>query len=379
MSKILVILRSNPISPDPRVEKEANTLSKAGFEVKALGWDRTGILPKSEKRGDFSISRLSIRANYGSGLMNFPALLRWQIGLMRWLLRNKKKYEIIHACDFDTILPALVMKVFWKKVVIYDIFDFYSDHLRKTPKIIKSLIRQLDLWAINHSDGVILVDDSRRAQINGSQPKICVSVYNSPDDIQFSTPHDQQVDSNSTLKISYVGLLQVERGLFELISVLKNHPNWFLDLAGFGGDEDVILSSIKDMTNVNWHGRISYEKALGLSNESDILIATYDPSIPNHRYSSPNKVFEAMMLGKPIIVAKNTNMDLIIEKANCGIIVEYGVEEDLEKALALLEEDKNLRSRLGENARQAYEKTYSWAKMEERLLGLYHQVLSHRK
>ena len=131
MSKILVILRSNPISPDPRVEKEANTLSKAGFEVKALGWDRTGILPKSEKRGDFSISRLSIRANYGSGLMNFPALLRWQIGIMRWLLRNKKKYEIIHACDFDTILPALVMKIFWKKVVIYDIFDFYADHLRK--------------------------------------------------------------------------------------------------------------------------------------------------------------------------------------------------------------------------------------------------------
>jgi glycosyltransferase involved in cell wall biosynthesis len=311
--------------------------------------------------------------------MNFPALLRWQLGLMGWLLRNKKNYEIIHAYDFDTILPALVMKIFWKKVVIYDIFDFYADHLRKTPKIIKSLIRQLDFWAINHSDGVILVDDSRRAQISGSHPKICVSVYNSPDDIQFSIPHDQQTDPFSTLKISYVGLLQVERGLFELIDVLKKHSNWFLDLAGFGGDEDVILSSIKDMTNVNWHGRVSYEKALGLGNESDILIATYDPSIPNHRYSSPNKVFEAMMLGKPIVVAKDTNMDLMIEKANCGIIVEYGVEEDLEKALALLEEDKNLRSRLGENARQAYEKTYSWAKMEERLIDLYRQVLSDRK
>jgi glycosyltransferase involved in cell wall biosynthesis len=375
----ILLLRSNPIAPDPRVEKEAKSLSKAGFEVNALGWDRTGVLPKTEKRGDFSISRLSIRANYGSGLMNFPALFRWQLGLMGWLLRNKKNYEIIHACDFDTILPALVMKIFWKKVVIYDIFDFYADHLRKTPKIIKSLIRQLDFWAINHSDGVILVDDSRRAQISGSQPKICVSVYNSPDDSQFSIYHDQQSDSNSTLKISYIGLLQVERGLFELISVLKNHPNWFLDLAGFGGDEDVILSSIKDMTNVRWCGRIPYQKALELSQESDVLIATYDPSIPNHRYSSPNKVFEAMMLGKPIVVAKDTNMDLMIEKANCGIIVEYGVEEDLEKALALLEEDKNLRSRLGENARQAYEKTYSWAKMEERLIDLYRQVLSDRK
>ena len=375
----IVILRSNPISPDPRVEKEAKSLSKAGFEVNALGWDRSGMLPKSEKKGDFPISRLSIRANYGSGLMNFPALFRWQIGLMGWLLKNKNTYEIIHSCDFDTILPALVMKVFWKKVVIYDIFDFYSDHLRKTPKIIKNLIRKLDFWAINNSDGVILVDDSRRVQISGSQPKICVSVYNSPDDIQFPFSPDEQPVSRSPLKISYVGLLQVERGLFELISVLKNHPNWFLDLAGFGGDEEVILFSINNMANVHWYGRIPYQQALELSQEADVLIATYDPSIPNHRYSSPNKVFEAMMLGKPIIVAKNTNMDIMIEKANCGIIVEYGNKQDLERALIILDEDKDIRSELGENARQAYEQTYSWAKMEERLLDLYHQVLSNRK
>ncbi|MDO9085566.1 MAG: glycosyltransferase family 4 protein [Anaerolineaceae bacterium] len=374
----IVILRSNPISPDPRVEKQAKSLSKAGFEVNALGWDRSGMLPKSEKNGDFTISRLSIRANYGSGLMNFPALFRWQIGLMGWLLKNKNNYEIIHACDFDTILPALVMKVFWKKVVIYDIFDFYSDHLRKTPKIITNLIRRLDFWAINNADGVILVDASRSAQISGTQPKFCVSVYNSPDDIQFTIPHDKQLDTNSTLKISYVGLLQVERGLFELIDVLKNHPDWFLDLAGFGGDEEVILSSIKYMKNVHWHGRIPYQKALELSHEADVLIATYDPSIPNHRYSSPNKVFEAMMLGKPIIVAKNTNMDIMIEKENCGIIVEYGNKQDLERALTILDVDKDIRSELGENARKAYEETYSWSKMEERLLDLYNQVLSNR-
>lgn len=374
----IVILRSNPISPDPRVEKEAKSLSKAGFEVNALGWDRTGNLPRSEKSEDFSISRLPIRAKYGSGLMNFPALFRWQLGLMGWLLRNKKNYEIIHACDFDTILPAMVMKIFWKKVVIYDIFDFYADHLRKTPKFIKNLIRQLDFWAINHSDGVILVDDSRRAQISGSKPKICVSVYNSPDDIPFLVTHNKQPDNNSTLKITYIGLLQIERGLFELLDVLKNHPNWFLDLAGFGGDENVIISTIKDMKNVDWHGRISYHKALELSHKSDVLIATYDPSIPNHRFSSPNKVFEAMMLGKPIIVAKDTNMDLMIGKANCGIIVEYGNKHDLERAFTLLQEDKDLRSILGDNARKAYEETYSWKKMEERLIDLYRQVLSVR-
>jgi len=331
ISSKITIIRSNPISPDPRVEKEAKSLAKAGFQVNALGWDRTGNLPKSEKIGNFSINRLPIRAKYGSGLMNLPALIRWQFGLMWWLLKNKKNYEIIHACDFDTILPALAMKFFWKKIVVYDIFDFYADHLRKTPKFIKKIIRGLDFWAINKSDGVILVDDSRKSQISGSKPKIYISIYNSPEDLYNIKSDEIPNEKNSSFKIAYIGLLQVERGLLELIEVLKNHPEWQLDMAGFGGDEEKILAEIKSMGNVNWYGRIHYQKALEISNVSDVMIATYDPSIPNHRYSSPNKVFEAMMLGKPIIVAKNTNMDLIIEKEKCGIIVEYGDKGDLER------------------------------------------------
>lgn len=374
----IVILRSNPISPDPRVEKEAKSLSKAGFDVKALGWDRTGVLPKFEKRGEFFINRLPIQAKYGSGLMNFPALLRWQIGLMGWLVRNKNTFDMIHACDFDTILPALLMKVLWRKVVIYDIFDFYADHLRKTPHFIKKIIRNIDFWAIKNANGVIIVDDSRREQIRGSKPKELIVVYNSPEDY-FQKNQEISELKDFNLTIAYIGLLQVERGIFDIIDILKKHPSWRLELAGFGGDEGEILNSIQKVDNITWHGRIDYLKALQLSSHADVLFATYDPSIPNHRYSSPNKVFEAMMLGKPIIVAQDTNMDLIIKNANCGIIVEYGVEEDLEKALALLEEDKNLRSRLGDNARQAYEKTYSWAKMEERLIDFYRQVLSDRK
>ena len=75
-----------------------------------------------------------------------------------------------------------------------------------------------------------------------------------------------------------------------------------------------------------------------------------------------------MMLGKPIIVANNTNMDLIIEKEKCGIIIEYGDKGDLERALEKLVGNEEFRSELGENARRAYEEKYSWSKMEERLL-----------
>lgn len=180
------------------------------------------------------------------------------------------------------------------------------------------------------------------------------------------------------LRITYVGLLQVERGLMEMLDILNRHPNWHLDLAGFGGDEDRIVSMIKDMPNVTWHGRVSYDLALELSRRADVLFATYDPAIPNHRYSSPNKVFEAMMLGKPIIVAKDTNMDRMIKDANCGIIVDYGDTAMLENALALLNEDPGLRVKLGKNARNAYDEVYSWQKMQIRLKDFYNQVIQAR-
>ena len=145
-------------------------------------------------------------------------------------------------------------------------------------------------------------------------------------------------------------------------------------MAGFGGDEKAIHAACAKLQNVKWHGRISYDKALELSAQADVLFATYDPSIPNHRYSSPNKLFEAMMLGKPIIVARNTNMDIIVSKHNCGIIVEYGDEKELEEALLKLANDLELRKKLGANARKAYETNYSWDIMKSRLVELYSQV-----
>jgi len=398
----VVICRSNPIAPDPRVEKIARALHSFGYQVSLLGWDRSGALPENAtlenrtgKGSDLSageptipIYRLPIVAPFGHGLANLPNLLRWQWGILGWLTRHRQDYDLIHACDFDTILPALYCKWRWGKKVVYDIFDFYADHLRATPSWLKWLIRGLDIRAIGWSDALILADDSRWEQITGVKPKLSAVIYNSPaqglppphsyQDTQAATPphsYPNEEDGGGALRLAYIGLLQVERGLMEMLEVLHRRPTWNLDLAGFGGDEDKIRAVSESLPNVRWHGRVSYDRALDLSRAADVLFATYDPAIPNHRYSSPNKVFEAMMLGKPIIVAHSTNMDRIIQQAKCGVVVEYGNIADLEAALLGLQKDPDLRRHLGENAYQAYRTTYSWEEMEKRLKTLYGQVV----
>jgi glycosyltransferase involved in cell wall biosynthesis len=373
MQTRILFCRSNPLAPDPRVEKEARSLARAGYEVRALGWDRSGALPTSEVSEGVHITRLPIKAEFGKGIGNFPQLFRWQVHLLAWLFKHRNQYDIIHACDFDTILPAFLLKHLSRKKVVYDIFDFYADHLRSTPRRIKKIIRALDLWVIGKVDAVILVDEARRQQIAAAKTRRVEVIYNSPEDLHEVTQKLESKDAGS-LSIAYIGLLQVERGLLELLQVMERHPTWFLELAGFGGDQAEILAAAARLSNYKWHGRIPYDRALKLSGAADVLIATYDPSIPNHRYSSPNKVFEAMMLAKPIIVARHTNMDRIIEQAECGLVVEYGDPEGLEAALMRLCQDKDLQKRLSENARHAYLSTYSWSRMDEKLLCLYREI-----
>ncbi|MEN4010842.1 MAG: glycosyltransferase family 4 protein [Bellilinea sp.] len=374
----ILILRSNPVAPDPRVEKIARALHQQGWRVDVLGWDRSGELPLTAQTDFGVVRRLPIRARFGSGLGNLPQLLRWQLGLFFWLLRQGRRYDAIHACDFDTILPALLLAKSWKTALIYDIFDFYAEHLRRTPAWIKSLIRRVDLWAIGKVDAVILVDENRKQQIAASNPRMLEVIYNAPEDCQplsAETVNNEGTDNPAGLRIAYIGLLQKERGIFELLDVLQSHPRWRLDLAGFGGDEEQIRERIAGMANVRWHGRIPYESALRISAAADALIATYDPAIPNHRFSSPNKIFEAMMLARPIIVAEHTNIDAIVRRYNNGIVVPYGDRNALQVALLQLEQNPALRRKMGENGRTAYESEYGWHIMRGRLIRLYQKVV----
>ena len=370
----IIILRSNPVAPDPRVEKEARCLSRSGYLVNVLCWDREGAFRESEVcETEFDIQRIRILANYGTGLNNLPALIRWQFALVFQLYRRRRTFDVIHACDFDTVLPAVLMKVFLKKKVIYDIFDFYADHLRKTPKWIKKIIRRLDLGVVNFVDGVIIVDENRKQQIEGSHPRHLACIYNTPAD-RFRMIKIEN-EAESALSITYVGLLQWERGLAHLIKAVKENADFHLDIAGFGGDQTAIANASENHPNINYYGRIQYNQALALSARADLIWALYDPSVPNHRFASPNKLFEAMMLGKPVIVAKGTNIDTLVAEKDCGYIVDYQDYDQILTVLNICASNPDQCRLKGGNGRKAYDQNYSWSIMEIRLLDLYKKVV----
>ena len=376
----VVLCRSNPVDPDPRVIKQAHTLTQAGYPVMIIGWDRTGDSKQFEEVRGLEIQRIFIPAKFGQGIFNLLSLIRWQFNLFRWLFIQRNHYRVIHACDFDTVIPSLACKILLNKHVIYDIFDFFSDNINSVPALFKLLIKKADLLIMGWVDAVILVDHARRQQIAEARPKRIAYIYNTPQDLPKA--HNRNIKrekhfNSANLHLAYVGQLQYDRGLFELCEVLQKHPQWHLCLAGFGSGEKALVRNALQIPNISWKGKVTYDEALDINSKADILVATYDPQNPNNQYASPNKLFEAMMLGKPIIVARNTNIDRIVEENRMGLVIEYGSISELEKAILLLENDSRLLHQLGKNARDTYENSYPWRLMQDRLLFLYQSVLDN--
>jgi glycosyltransferase involved in cell wall biosynthesis len=370
------ICRSNSVSPDPRVEKEARALVKAKHSVQVVGWNREGIGLRSILPEGWILNVLPVYAPYRRGLWNITGFLKWQWSLFFWLLKNRNHYDVIHACNFDTMLAAFLAGKMIRKKLVYDIFDFLADSAQRVPSKLRKIIRWLDLKLIENSDAVILVDEARKEQVSEAKIKRVAYIYNSPEDEY--TRFNQQADKLCSFHITYVGQLEYRRGMQTLLSLVEEHPEWYLDLAGVGRNEEEIRQQALRINNINWHGRVLYSKAIELNAKADTLIATYDPTTPNHRYSSANKIFEAMMLGKPIIVARDTNMDKIIEEEDCGLVVPYDDKEALEKAFLYLSDHPEVARRLGENGRKAYESKYSWDIMASRLQQIYSELLDNQ-
>ena len=108
--------------------------------------------------------------------------------------------------------------------------------------------------------------------------------------------------------------------------------------------------------------------------KADILIALYEPATLNIKYTSANKLFEAMMCCKPILVSKGTGTAEIVKKEKCGLIVDCNNVDEIRTAIIKLKEFPVLYGQLGANGRRAYVQEYNWEIMEQRLLTLYNEI-----
>jgi glycosyltransferase involved in cell wall biosynthesis len=224
---------------------------------------------------------------------------------------------------------------------------------------------------IEHSCCTVICTEKRKEQIAGSHPKKLEIIHNTPKQINFDFCSDtQEFKLTNRCKIVYVGILAGSRFLREIIDFVKNDDRFEFHIGGFGTLADEIECASKECDRIVYHGKLPYDKTLALEDACDIMTAIYDPSVPNHKYAAPNKFYESLMLGKPIVMAKNTGFDEIIEEYGIGCTMDFN-EQGLIDGLNELYDRKNEWNIIGGRMKQLYMQSYSWDEMEKRLIELY--------
>lgn len=317
----IVLLRTNPIRPYPRLEKMARCLVKRGYGVTVLAWDRDqNYAPKEEilYLGDTQcpIIRVGLKGQFTGGIKkNLKSLIGFQMFITKWLIEHRKEYNVIHAYDLDTGFIAKKVATILHKIFVYDIPDYYADSHGFTG-LKKRIISHIENKTITHSFATIICSEERKKQIIGSKPKRLYIIHNTPD----IKPQECIIEDHSRLRIGYVGIFSTTRFLPELTEIVAKRRDCELHIGGYGGANmgSYFESKAEQFDNIFYYGRVLYQETLRIEGQCDVLSVIYDPRVPNNIFAAPNKFYEALALGKPMIMAKGTGMSSIVEKYDLG-------------------------------------------------------------
>ncbi|BDZ69005.1 glycosyltransferase family 4 protein [Methanobacterium ferruginis] len=363
MLKVLLI-RTNPVSPEPKVEKEAYALGKNGFDVEILAWDRNTDNMSFQDKGFYKIRRFKLKASYGKPTVMLKLFI-WLIYEFFYLMRAD--VDIFHAIDLDTLLPAVMASKIRDKPLVYDCSDFYADSFpQATPMIIRKIFAKIEIFFSKFANFVILPEESRIEQFRNELSDFII-INNTPMEINIK----RNCKQNKAFTLFYAGIIHRDRAIEKVLEVIKNIDNVELIIAGYEIGSGNLIKHINSIDNVTFLGKIPYHEVIRRTIESDLTFAFYDPKIPNHKYASPNKLFEAMMCGRPIITNYGTLMAKTVMEENCGVLVHYDNIYEIEDIITKLKLDMKLRISLGENGLRAYRTKYNWKIMEERLVQAY--------
>lgn len=366
--KTIAYLRTASIYDDSRATKEIKALAAEEFRILVIGWDKDEKAEEmckeafQEKNIVFAFYKHHIEG--GIGFKGLPYMIAYFWFAYNILKKHENEIEFVHACDLDTGIPAFKFCKKFNKKLVYDIYDYYID-THYVPHIIKNLIEKQEIKVINFSFTTIICTEERKIQIEKATPKNVVVIHNSPDitGVLFS---DEDCD------YAYCGAISEMRLLEDIFSEYQNNEDIRIKVAGSGRLEKQAKNLAITYKKFDYLGPVPYSKVLEIEAKARVLSAIYEPTIRNHQLCAPNKFYESLALGKPIIVCRGTGIDKIVEKYKVGAVINYDVEEFYE-AIRTLILNNELRKDMGSRARALYEEKYKWSIMAKRLTEIYLQ------
>jgi glycosyltransferase involved in cell wall biosynthesis len=422
---------TNDLRRDSRVRREAATLAAAGFEVvvMALGTDATAEAPIEALDG-FTIVRtpMPTRSSARPGPGTAPTADRepvrrrwrspravarrvaaafyrrlaplmgdsvryaigWQFRWRRWagtVLDRVTPSDVWHAHDLNTLQLALDSARRHGGKVIYDTHEIFSEAglAARLPSVTRRTLRRFERRWARHCDAVITVNESVADVLRRSLGVARVDVvHNCADPPLFASPLRARMGASpSTPLVLYHGSLAPGRGVESLVRALGDERlrDARLAIMGYGpleeelgelaaalglGDRVRLLEPVPPADLTSWVAG------------ADVVAVPIEPTTLNHRLSSPNKLFEAIAAGVPVIGPDFVEFRRIVLDPELGplgvLYTDHGPHGIAEAIARLLDAPEEERAALRDRVARAAAERWSWDREGQRLLAVYESI-----
>lgn len=291
------------------------------------------------------------------------------------LVRGMKP-DIVHFHDPELIPFGLVMSVLGYTLVYDAHEDVPEDILGKPwiPMILRRItafvFSRFERFSVRFFKAVIFVIESQLPRLGFKKN---IVLHNFP---ILSDYTDDTVEPAEKYFI-HIGTLTEVRGLNEILDALLLLPeDYSLLVAGiFSPSAFETAQQHPAWSRVRYIEWVERKKLIPLTKKAIGGLLLFHP-LPNMYNSSPNKLFEYMASGIPVICSDFPGFREVVAKNECGILVDPLDSKAIAEAMGALLRDEAGRARMGTNGLRAVRALYSWESESRKLIGLYSDILS---
>ncbi|WP_292366047.1 MULTISPECIES: glycosyltransferase family 4 protein [unclassified Methanoculleus] len=292
--------------------------------------------------------------------------------------------DVYHCHEPDALLIGVVTKFLKGKRVVYDIHEHWPSEIpydigirngTLVQKALSAFISSVEIALARRAEITFAVSASVAARFRekGIDPAI-ISNYSIAD---LDIPYDP---NRSGRKLMFMaGNLQSFHGVGECIQAVsrirERYPDVSLTLVG--NVRETLYECIHESDHnafITTTGFLPYREMYERLNEGVAGLLVFQPTYYNISIGLPNKLFDYMLLGLPVIASDLPEIRNVVDKADCGILVDPASVGDIVNAISYLFDHPEEARRMGANGRKAVLERYNWSAMEADLLQTYRNL-----
>jgi len=329
-----------------------------GFDVIFLGALRSSDQSREDVWNGVPIRRLGI-LYLRSSVFYLIGTPIFGVSVFFWLLRNRP--QIVHASHVEAMMGVALYRLLGGKThVLFNIHDNFALRFN-VPRSVKKVLARYESFIGSFAHVVLVPDETRLRLLSPWSPKRPMIIPNTPPD-----PGYQPKECDGTLRIFAPGWLHWQRGYQTLGSLVRERDDVELTICGGGGTRDIV-KYLQSLPHTQFYGYVSQEKALQIGSSCDVVFAYYDPKVEINRYASSNKVFDALALGRPVIVNERIQVAAWVREKGVGFCLPYDDVAALSSLVDRLLSRPRLLEEMGRRARSLYEAEYRWEIFKPRI------------